>query len=96
MDRPPDPGSSEKSANHQGFRVSTLLIHPLDRAESMQDFVLIHAAARMGIQRPAFRNLGFQYYRSQSDTEVSPETFSSSSRSNRDDGLSLMAMMGSA
>ena len=45
IDRIPDPGSSEKSANHQGFLVSTLLIHPLDRSESMQELILIQAAA---------------------------------------------------
>ena len=50
VDRILDPGSSEKSANHQGFRVSTLLIHPLDRAESMQELVLIRGelSARAG------------------------------------------------
>ena len=50
IDRIPDPGSSEKSANHQVFRVSTLLIHPLDRAESMQELVLIRGelSARAG------------------------------------------------
>eukprot|EP01043_Picozoa_sp_COSAG02_P049748 COSAG02_NODE_5029_length_4717_cov_3.581854_4_plen_256_part_00 len=50
IDRDPDPGSSEKSENHEGFCVSTLLIHPLDRSESMQELILIRGelSARAG------------------------------------------------
>ena len=40
IDRGSDPESSEKSANHQGFRLFTLRIHSLDRGESMQELVL--------------------------------------------------------